>query len=139
MGTSSHTLQGLMHSCRRTAQQHALRTQRMGPKVLWCTTVAVVGPSALLQRLLEELQTSRLGQPRVKSTSSTMLGDTYLGLPIATLGLQLDGEQRQTNLSPEATPSTKCHPTASEQVERWPWNSAAHLIAQLCRSDDGCH
>jgi hypothetical protein len=120
MGTSSHTLQGLTCSCRRTVQQYALRTQRMGSKVLWCTTVAVAGQSALLQHSLEELQTSRPGQPRVTSTSSTMPRDASLGLPIARLGLQLDGEQRWTHSSPEATPLTVCHPTASELVERWP-------------------
>jgi hypothetical protein len=79
MGASSHTLQGLARSCRQTAQQYALHTQRMEPKVLWCTTVTVVGQSDLLPRLLKELQTSRPGRPGGTSTLSTMPVDASLG------------------------------------------------------------
>jgi hypothetical protein len=88
--------------------------------VLWCTTIAAVDLSARLRHLHGELQTSRWGQLGETSTLSTMLEAASLGLQIGTLELQFGGEQHQTSSPPEATPSTECHPTVSEQAERWP-------------------
>jgi hypothetical protein len=118
-GTSFHTQQGWRHYYRQIALQYALRTQRMELKERWCTTVVVGDQSALLQRLLEELRTYKLGPPEEISISCTTQVGASPGCQIATLGLRFNGVQHVTTSHRKATLSTASHHIASEPGERW--------------------